>query len=264
MSGCKSVNKLNRIDRFVEHFRSKKIEYEMRFLMKNESISHISMFHSIADSNNSSIGQDECSKKDFIHYLDHCHQIGIRFISPDQLLTLNTEDAVMNNAVITFDDGYKSVWTIVKDELQERNIPFTCFITTSFIGQEEYITSEQLKELSDNELCTIGMHSDQHVLWRGKSKDELKTDYLRCREIITRVTGHEPQYFAFPYGSYAAVSKRNIDVIKEFSPKAIFLTDQRKLTKRDIRNPLSGLPRLDIPGYYKGYYKKAYMGLKLT
>lgn len=252
------------VTKIIGHFRERKTECLMKYFMRDERISHISMFHKITTSSVMSDDQDECRMEDLLAYIDYCFGIGTEFISLDDLFSMNVNNSYKSKAVITFDDGCESVWTVASKELIDRSIPFTCFITTSLIGKEGYITSEQLKCLSRNYLCTIGMHSDQHVFWRGKSKEELEKDYLRCRQILSDIIGYEPCYYAFPYGSYSAVSQKNLRAIKKLSPRAIFLTDQRKLTRRDLKNPLSGLPRLDIPGYYKGYYKKEYMGLKLT
>lgn len=243
--------------------RGKKNQYLMKYVMRDEHISHIAMFHKVTTTGIVSDDQNECRIEDFISYIDHCQELGIEFVSLDSLLSMDASEACRNKVVITFDDGFESVFTVASKELFERKIPFICFITTSYIGQKGYISIEQLKMLSVNRLCIIGMHSDRHIFWRDKKVSELKNDYLKCKRILSDIVKYEPQYYAFPYGSTIAVSSKNIETIRKMSPKAILLTDQKKITKNDIRNPLVGLPRLDIGGYYKGYYKKEYMGLSL-
>lgn len=253
----------NLITKISSHFRGRRDELWMKYFLQDVHISHISMFHNITKTNLEIQGQDDCRIEDMMNYIRCCQELCMEFVSLDKLFSLNVEDASRNKAVITFDDGYESVSLVAAKILTDKNIPFTCFITTSFIGKEGYISIEQLKNLSDNPLCTIGMHSDQHIFWRNKSSKELENDYIKCRRILADIIGYEPCYYAFPYGSVLAVSKKNIRVIKKLSPRAIFLTDQRKIVKGDLMDPLSGLPRIDIPGYYKGYYKKDYIGLDL-
>lgn len=257
------TSEYGKITKLKAGFRRRKNQYLMKYVMKDEHISHIAMFHKITTTGIISGDQNECRIEDFIDYIDHCQELGIKFVSLDNLLSMNADEACRNKAVITFDDGFESVHTVASKELFNRKIPYTCFITTSYLEQKGYISLEQLEMLSTNKLCTIGMHSDQHIFWRDKKASELKSDYLKCKQILSEIIKYEPQYYAFPYGSVKAVSSENIKTIRKMLPKAIFLTDQKKLSKNDIRNPLIGLPRLDIGGYYKGYYKKEYMGLSL-
>ena len=254
----------NLITKIISHYRGRKNQLWMKYFLYDEHISHISMFHNITKTSLANQGQNDCRCEDLLDYLNYCQKIGMEFVSLDKFFSLNVEDACRNKVVITFDDGYESVSTVATKILTDRNIPFTCFVTTSFIGKEGYLSAEQIKNLSQNPLCTIGMHSDQHIIWRGRLSKELEADYLRCKQILSNIIGREPCYYAFPYGNVSAVSKKNIRILKKLSPKAVFLTDQRKIVRSDIINPLSGLPRIDIPGYYKGYYKKEDMGLELN
>ena len=235
----------------------------MKYLMKDEKISHISMFHRLNVDGNVTGNQNDCRLEDFLNYIDYCKSKGFDFISIDDLISMDSLVACHKKAVITFDDGWKSVYTVAFKELNKRRIPFICFIVSSFIDKDGFITKKELFEMSQNSLCTIGLHSDQHIFWRGRKSSELIEDYLKCKRIVTNIIGYEPKYYAFPYGSFYAVSSKNIKTIKNFAPKAIFLTAQRKLRKKDIEYPLRGMPRLDIAGYYRHAYKSEYKGLHI-
>ena len=235
----------------------------MKYFMSDTSISHVSMFHNIIQSGKGCMDPNDCEIENLIDYIEYCHESGIRFVTAEELFSTNPQVAKRNMAIITFDDGFESLYSVVNRELSGRGIPFLCFITTSYIGEKGYISKEQLIELSQNPLCTIGMHADQHIQWRNEESDKITQDYNKCKEILSHIIGYEPQYYAFPYGSVLAVSRRNIKDIGKMNPKAIFLTDQRKLSLRLLRNAQKGLPRLDIAGYYSGLYREEYRGLKI-
>lgn len=249
--------------RLFTFFRERKNRFIMKCFQKDVSVSHISMFHKITTTGLVSGDEDECRVEDLIDYIEYCQRSKIRFVSIDDLLAMNSDEACKNKAVITFDDGFNSLYTVTSLELTERKIPFLCFIVTSLIDTDGYISTEQLKSLANNRFCTIGMHSDQHIFWRGRKSEDLIIDYIKCKSILTNIIGYEPQYYAFPYGSYLAVSQANIKTIGKMKPKCIFLTDQRKLTSKDVTFPLRGLPRLDIAGYYRGAYREKWRGLDI-
>lgn len=249
--------------RLASILRGKKNQTIMRYFQKGESVSHIAMFHKITTTGLISNDENECRIEDLIDYIEYCKKSEIEFVSIGELLAMEPSEACRNKAVITFDDGFESFCTVASHELIERRIPFLCFIVTSLIDMDGYISTEQLKSLAHNKFCTVGMHSDRHIFWRGRKSEELIDDYLKCRSILTNIIGYEPQYYAFPFGSYFAVSSSNIKTIRKMNPKCIFLTDQRKIMPKDVKDPLRGLPRLDISGYYRGAYKEEYKGLDI-
>lgn len=220
--------------------------------MTDPLISHIAMFHDIIQDDEQTDDDYACAIGNLVKYIDCCVNIGLKPVSVDELLRKDKISAVKGHFIVTFDDGFESMSTIMAPKLTEMNIPFIIFITTSFLDQPGYLTSLELKELSVNPLCTIGMHSHEHIYWIDRRKDELIADYNKCCEKISSIIGYQPEYYAFPYGSHMAVSNSNIRTIASQNVKGIFLTNQRKLLVDDLKNPLKGLPRLDIPGYFNG------------
>lgn len=224
----------------------------METKMTDQLISHIAMFHDIIQNDEYTDDDYACTISNLVKYIEYCKNIGLKPVSVDELLGKDKISAVKGHFVVSFDDGFESMSTIMAPILTEMDIPFIIFITTSFLDRPGYLTSSELKELNDNPLCTIGMHSHEHIYWIDKRKEELIADFNKCSEIINTLIGHQPEYYAFPYGSHMAVSNSNVRIIARQNVKGIFLTNQRKLLIRDLKNPLKGLPRLDIPGYFNG------------
>lgn len=246
------------INAFVAKLDNACVEQE-----KKSDMSFVAMFHNVVNTSNA-LGNDAfaITTDNLRCFLSLCSNLGYDIVSIDDLLEMRREDALHKKAVITFDDGFESLYTIVNPLFKEKNIPYTAFITTGFLDQPGYLTQAQVKELSESRNCTIGMHADQHVLYRYETDDFLREDYLRCRDRITAVTGTVPVHYAFPYGSLYACSMHNCCVVKDLGARTVFVTRQLKLRNRDLKS-CCYIPRLNIPGYYNNTVSEKYRRIEI-
>ena len=106
---------------------------------------------------------------------------------------------------ITFDDGWKSVFTIAAPMLSEHGIPLTLFVATGLIdGQSEWhrphmLTWDQLGELS-NMGVEIGSHSVTHPGF-GTIDNQMAFQELNSSRVTLKSRlGIEVDSFAIPYG----------------------------------------------------------------
>ena len=219
---------------------------------QDSDVSFIAMFHNVLRDNEAVALEYECYESELICFINMMSAQGVKFVSLDELLTLPKEEAEKKKCVITFDDGYASVFTLAAPILHERKIPFTVYVTTSFLNTKDYLSSDQLKKLSQMPYCTIGMHSHDHVMFRFKTNKELIADYNKCRAIISEITGNFPIHYAFPYGSVYACSYRNCRVVRGLGAKSVAMTMQIRL-RRSVLGHHFYLPRLDIPSWYRKY-----------
>ena len=246
--------------RYWDALLAKTRQSYFKMFMQKETQSHISMFHNVIDDNEEK-QPFECRISELKEYVSHCQTVGIRFVHMDELLS-SKGHAHMNYAVITFDDGYVSVYEKVFPFMKKWGIPFTVYVTTSFVGQDGYLSREQLKELSKEPLCEVGMHAHEHLMFRYENDDKLKSDFEQCKKDIYKTAGKLPKHYAFPYGSLYAVSRKNCRIVKELGVSSIVLTQGMKLRKKDIKKPWN-MPRLNIPGYYDGTVPKKERGLEI-
>src|SRR3954469_3706243 len=124
-------------------------------------------------------------------------------------------------AVVTFDDGFQSVYTNAWPVLRELGIPATVFVSTAFLdsdvpfpfddwgiayqkqvpaGDYRPLTTSQCHEMAAGGLIDLGAHTHTHRDLRlrvDEFQDDLQTsvDHLRARFAVSDVT------FAFPWGS---------------------------------------------------------------
>jgi peptidoglycan/xylan/chitin deacetylase (PgdA/CDA1 family) len=147
--------------------------------------------------------------------------------------------------VLTFDDGYSDLYRYVAEYLFSKNVPFTIFVTTGWLNSHNYLSIEQLKDLSNNPLCTIGSHTINHPILRQinniESIQEIKNSKCTLEDIISK----EIEYFAYPYGSHYAVSKRDIENVKKSGYSLAFSTINSFLSEKALTNKWF-LPRINV------------------
>ena len=149
----------------------------------------------------------------FEQHLDYLEEAKFNIISMDQLKSLLDKKARLpdRTVLITFDDGYRSVYTEAYPRLKARGWPFTVFINTRPHDQKSprYIQWDQLREMAKNKV-TIANHSDSHPhLIRHQSYENHKEWFARKKREITfaqqriqKEIGRAPRVFAYPYGEH--------------------------------------------------------------
>ncbi len=109
--------------------------------------------------------------------------------------------------IITFDDGYSSVYDAAFPILREFGYPATLFVYTDYIDRGG-VTRKQLREMSDSGLFTILPHSKTHENLAIRLPRESKAEYRRRLEEETAVPRRKlkkivsgPIFaFSYPYG----------------------------------------------------------------
>jgi len=114
-------------------------------------------------------------------------------------------------AVITFDDGYLSVYTDAFPLLQEYAWPFTIFVPSGLVASNSrlYASWEQLREMGAAG-ATLANHTVTHpyLLTRLADEDEarwlqrIEAEILQAETEIERQTGQSHKLFAWTYGEY--------------------------------------------------------------
>lgn len=123
-----------------------------------------------------------------------------RFVSLESFIGGDAKDSI----VISFDDVPESVYKNAYPILNREKIPFTLYISTRFIDEPGFLSTEQIKELSLNPLCTIGAHTMNHV--RLISEKDSFLDMKGAKDKIEAIIGKSVDHLAYPFGRADAVS----------------------------------------------------------
>ena len=156
---------------------------------------------------------------DFLHHLKIIEENNITFINPN-----NFEYELKNNKskrkiLLTIDDGfssfYKNAWPILKKE----KIPFILFVSTREVGAFNYMTWEQIREISKEDFVEIGNHSHTHEYLVDESVDLIRKDIEKSISIFKKELGKNSDFFSYPFGEYSVLFK---DIIKSLNFKYAF------------------------------------------
>ena len=120
--------------------------------------------------------------------------------------------------VLTFDDGYEDVYRNAFPLLKERGWPFTLYLTTAPIVSGEALdphypdarpfTWDQVNEMAETGLATIGAHTHSHPDLRRLSADRLGEELETSNRLIEQATGAPPRHFTYPWGYWAPEADR--------------------------------------------------------
>jgi peptidoglycan/xylan/chitin deacetylase (PgdA/CDA1 family) len=114
------------------------------------------------------------------------------------------------SALITFDDGYRSMVTVVLPLLRRFGFPAVLFVPTDYVGgrntfdgggepEEAICNWDDLREL-EREGVSIQAHSASHRPFSDLSTDEQRTEILNSKAVLENRLGKPVESLAFPYG----------------------------------------------------------------
>ena len=99
--------------------------------------------------------------------------------------------------------------------LKEKKIPFIIFVNTREINSNHpnYMTWDQIRELRDSGLVTIGGHSWSHEYFVDMKLDEVKKDIEKSHQDYLKELKFIPDLYAHTFGE---TSEDLINLIKKF------------------------------------------------
>ncbi len=153
------------------------------------------------------------SPADFEAHLRYLRDNDFTVIPLDHMVnSLRSGQALPDKAVvITFDDGYSSIYETAFPMLQAYGYPFTLFLSTEPIddGLRNYMNWEQIRQMSEAGVI-IANHMVDHPYMletRGNESEQqrlgrLRNDLLAAEQKIEQETGQSHRFLAYPYGEY--------------------------------------------------------------
>ena len=115
---------------------------------------------------------------------------------------------------VTFDDGYRDNLYAAAPVLLKLHIPFTVFVTTSFLeqGSRDYLSPNELKELAAMPGVSIGSHSVSHLPLATCDNATLEREVHDSRRRLEDWIDKPVDAIAYPFGS---VNRRVRDAARE-------------------------------------------------
>ena len=132
----------------------------------------------------------------------------------DGLARLSEGTPPRDLVAVTFDDGYREVYTRAWPVLRDLRIPATVFLPTGFMdgtapapiregaasrGEPPApLTWDQVGEMASTGLLTVGSHSVTHTDYDRLSRDHAEEESAASREVLRQRTGAAVDLFAYP------------------------------------------------------------------
>lgn len=132
-------------------------------------------------------------------------------VSLDEAIARRGERGASDLFVLTFDDGYRDIYSEALPLLTEAKVPYTVYVTTGPVesgvaatpgGRAEPLTWDQLRQMAEGG-ATIGAHTHSHPDMRILTRPEAELEVERSNHLIEVRLGIRPKDFCYPYGFWS-------------------------------------------------------------
>ena len=172
-------------------------------------------------------------EKKFEDQISGLQYLGFNVIKYSDLIGFYEGDETLPpyNFIITFDDGYESVYKYAYPIIKSREIPITIFVIDEKVGTEGYLNWNQLKEMEESGLVDVYTHGLDHA----------DSTELEARELLNRINkaqddlithlgiANRPKIFAYPYGKY---TEEQYELLKENGYIQNLMDDQTNISNQ--------------------------------
>lgn len=146
-------------------------------------------------------------------HLQYLQDEGFSVLRLEDVVTALQDGAPLpdRSAVLTFDDGYLSVYEAAWPLLQEFGYPFTVFVTAGLVTSNGklYASWDQLREMGEQG-ATLANHTVTHPYLVQRQPGQSEAEWLawvrneieQAEARILEETGQSHKLLAYPYGEY--------------------------------------------------------------
>ena len=153
---------------------------------------------------------------DFKKHLKIIEESKIKFINPREFENELKNNKLERKILLTIDDGFLSFYENAWPILKEKKIPFILFVSTREVGAFNYMSWDQIKEISREDFVEIGNHSHTHEYLADENNEIIKKDIEKSISIFKKELGKNSIFFSYPFGEYSNDFK---EIIKNFGFK---------------------------------------------
>ncbi len=173
-------------------------------------------YHAIDNTGNMSPSRNvSVSLASFKEQVEWLHKEGYKPLMEEELrsVVLAGKPPAGKRVLVTFDDGYLSLYEYALDILSRNGFTATLFLSTSFIGKpyeqndfgfvnhDRQLTWDEIKTLSAAG-WSIQSHGYNHIRLNSMDTEAIIKEVTLSKSIIEQNLGKPVHSFAFPYGIY--------------------------------------------------------------
>ncbi len=114
----------------------------------------------------------------------------------------------------------------------------------------EAMTWDQVREINEDPLCTIGAHTVHHYSVGRLSEEDAYLEMILSRGRIAEELGSAPQYFCYPYGDEISAGPREFALAERAGFEAA-VTTRKGMVYPGHGEHLTALPRVSLNGAFQ-------------
>lgn len=112
-----------------------------------------------------------------------------------------------------------------------------------------FLTEQEIAELSENRLVTIGAHTVHHVSLGAFSKKYQEKEIYDSKKKLEQITGHQIYFFSYPFGSKNDYNADTIEILKREGFRQAYTAISQPGRDKDYE-----IPRIAVPNMGKGEF----------
>jgi len=143
----------------------------------------------------------------FEQQMSFLHSKGYQTTGLDEILRIyrQQEKSFQERFVLTFDDGYRDVFTLARPILKRLGYTATIFLVTDKINEshqnKQFLSWEEIIQLQ-KEGFSFGAHSCSHSSLTSLSLKDAEYEIRESKRIIGEKLNSPVRFFAYPYGDF--------------------------------------------------------------
>ena len=156
---------------------------------------------------------------DFIKHIKILEDNKFHFVNPKNFENELIKNKTKRKILLTIDDGFSSFYQNAWPILKNKRIPFILFVSTREVGAFNYMTWDQIREISKEDFVEIGNHSHTHEYLVDETNEIILSDIKKSITIFENELGKNSDFFSYPFGEYSLEFKK---IIKSLGFKYAF------------------------------------------
>lgn len=197
-----------------------------------ETLFPVLMYHAVTPAADHQAGHVHISLAAFAAQMQWLHDNGYETITVAEIGQQKHTSA--KKVILTFDDGYYSLYELVTPLLKQYRFSATLFLTTASVGaagydvlphfEKEYpagdrpLTWDELKEM-EHSCWDIQAHGHRHLVHNAIATQALQAEISQSKKLIEYHLDKMVEYYAFPYGRYDG---RCLEITRQTGFKHVF------------------------------------------
>jgi len=213
--------------------------------VKAQYVVPIIMYHNIDEKSvSSSLSVSPGSFKKQMCFLKNQHYNVVKLEDLADMVKKNKFP--LKTITITFDDGYENNYTQAYPVLKSIGLCATIFIVPALVGTDGYLTWDQIIEMSESGVISIGSHSMRHAWLPDMSDQKLDSEISGSKRAIESHVRKDIYAFSYPLGGFNKNARDH--VIKAGYKIAVATNPGKKPSQPSIAGapPQASITRLEM------------------